>query len=94
MKRIICFLLTLCLLSGVLGAALAEGALEGKPWINPEWPENLPSQRPAPEENYYLYVNYDLHKEMAGNPKAAGSSFAAAETELQSKVWDMVEDPV
>ena len=91
MKRIICFLLTLCLLSGVLGAALAEGAPEGKPWINPEWPENLPSQRPAPEENYYLYVNYDRHQQMAGDPKAAGSLYASAEAELTGKVWEMVE---
>ena len=65
MKRIISFLLALCLVTGMVSAAMAEGVLEGKPWVNPEWPENLPDERPALEDDFYLYVNYDLHKQFA-----------------------------
>ena len=91
MKRIISFLLALCLVIGTVSAALAERALEGKPWTNPEWPQNLPDERPALEENYYLYVNYDRHKQLAEDPNAAGSTYTSTEDELTEKVWDMVE---
>ena len=91
MKRIISFLLTLCLVMGTVSAALAESALEGKPWTNPEWPQNLPDERPALEENYYLYVNYDRHKQLAEDPNAAGSTYTSTEDELAEKVWDMID---
>ena len=60
MKRVMCILLALCLLAGMTGA-MADGPREGKPWPNPELPGNLPDHRPAAEEDYYLYVNFDRY---------------------------------
>lgn len=73
MKRIICLLLTLCLLAAC-SLAGAEGAPSlGKPYANP----NLMSaftEQPGPEENYYLYVNYDgFVQATTGGPKYLAS---------------------
>lgn len=59
MKRILCLLLILFLTAGLMGGALGEKALEGRPFVNPELPGNLPGECPAPEEDYYLHVNYE-----------------------------------
>ena len=92
MKKALCMLLTLCLLCSLAMLALGEGHLEGKPWINPEWPENLPDERPALEDDFYLYINYDLHKRFAADPDAAKASKAdATAQELKANIWRMVE---
>ena len=92
MKKTLSLLLALCLLCGLAMPALGEGHLEGKPWINPEWPENLPDERPALEDDYYLYINYDLHKRFAADPDAAKASKAdATAQELKANIWRMVE---
>ena len=58
MKRIICLLLTLCLLAGCSLAGAEDAASLGKPYANPNLMTAF-TQQPGPEENYYLYVNYD-----------------------------------
>ncbi|MBR6966263.1 MAG: hypothetical protein IKH81_04195 [Clostridia bacterium] len=54
MKKVLCLLLTLCPLAGSAAAVFAENRLEGKPWVNPELPGNLPAEPPAPEKRESL----------------------------------------
>ena len=89
MKKVLCILLTLCLLAG-LPAAFAEDHPEGKPWVNPELPGNLPLERPAPENDYYLYVNYDLHKKAAEAPDAKVSHAAVVAQRVRDAVWHLI----
>ena len=76
MKRMICLILTLCLLAGC-GLAGAEKAPEGKPWINSDVMGNLPEERPAVEDSFDLYVNYDVYRE--GRDKGNVATLAAPE---------------
>ena len=61
MKRIICLLLTLCLLAACALAGAEDALSLGKPYDNPNLYTVFPAERPGPEENYYLYANYDLY---------------------------------
>lgn len=61
MKRITCLFLTLCLLAGCALAGAESRPSPGKPYENPNLYTVLPAERPGPEENYNLYVNYDLY---------------------------------
>lgn len=71
MKRVICLLLTLCLLAAC-GLAGAEGHTpEGKPWLNSNLLYNLTAERPAPENGFDMYANYDAYREALDN----GSNF-------------------
>ncbi len=45
LKKALMILLAVCLLTSLLTGVLAEGHLEGKPWVNPE----LPGERAAAE---------------------------------------------
>ena len=65
MKRNICLLLTLSLLAacGLAGAEEEVPSL-GKPYINPNLLTSFP-ERPGPEENYYLYANYNSFVQVA-----------------------------
>ena len=68
MKRFVTLLLTLCFLVtwGLNSAAGAEGIhLEGSPWTNSNLYGNWPLELPGPEENFELYVNYDLYREIS-----------------------------
>ena len=58
MKRILCLLLTLCLTAACSLAGAEEAASLGKPYANPNLMTAF-TERPGPEENYYLYVNFD-----------------------------------
>ena len=67
MKKLISFLLTLCLLAAC-GLAGAEGTtLQGKPFINSNLYGQWPDERPEPEEGYDLYANYELYREVLAN---------------------------
>ena len=90
MKRILSILLALCLLSSPLMHAFAERHLEGKPWINPEWPENLQDERPALEDDFYLHVNYDLHRHPSAEMDVSDSIGARIEKEMADDIWKMV----
>ena len=58
-KRIISVLIVLCLLMACCPALADEAASLGRPYANPNLYTVFPAERPGPEENYYLYVNYD-----------------------------------
>ena len=90
MKRGICFLLTFCLLLGIMSASFAEGRLQGKPWVNPELPGNLPAQCPAVEESFYLHVNYELHQQCPTEKNTADNTMTDSQNELNELVWTLV----
>ena len=62
MKRIISILMTLCLLMACAQAAAESPGFRGKPWINSNLYGLWPSERPAVEETFELYANYDLYQ--------------------------------
>ena len=92
MKKALCLLLTVCLLTGLSTAAFAGTHREGKPWVNPELPGNLPDERPAPEEDFYLYVNYDLHRKAADEPDAQINYAARVDQYLKDAVWNLINN--
>ena len=49
MKRMICMLLTLCLLAGLSLAGAENPGPYGKPWPNSNIYGNWPAERPGPE---------------------------------------------
>ena len=57
MKRMICLILTLCLLAGCSMAGAESPHFEGKPWINSNFYGLWPSEQPAVEESFELYAN-------------------------------------
>ena len=62
MKRLFAVLLAVAVFM-CCAAAGAEGTLEGKPYPNSYLYGNWPSERPAPEQAYDLYVNFDTYKD-------------------------------
>ncbi len=66
MKRIISALLALCLLMGMGLAGAEEASSRGNPWANPNLYTAFPVQ-PGPEENYYIWANYDLLAQSAAS---------------------------
>ena len=69
MKRIVSLLTALCLMSGVALASAESPHFEGKPWINSNLYGIWPSERPAVEETFELYANYDLYQEALAQGK-------------------------
>ena len=69
MKRIVSLLTALCLMSGVALASAESLHIEGKPWINSNLYGIWPSERPAVEETFELYANYDLYQEALAQGK-------------------------
>ena len=93
LKKALMILLAVCLLTSLLTGVLAEGHLEGKPWVNPEWPENVPDERPALENDFYLFVNYDLHRQppMKTDSGSGDSIGTRIEKELADDIWKLVD---
>ena len=77
MRRMICLILTLCLLAACGLAGAESRVLEGKPWINSDVLGNLPDEKPAVEESLDLYANYDAYRE--GRDKGNVATLAAPE---------------
>ena len=63
MKRIICCVIALCMLAGFATAGAESQHFEGKPWMNSNFFGLWPAERPAVEETFELYANYDLYQE-------------------------------
>ena len=81
----------LCLLASLSGLSLSEKKLEGRPWLNAELPGNLPEERPAPEESYYLYVNFDMHQQPPKTDDPIDSLEYRLTDEMKAAVWSMIE---
>ena len=90
MKKTISSLLILCLLLSLLSAALGETHLEGKPWVNPDLPGNLPDEQPKLENDFYLYVNYDLYKQAAEETNREDDFMSRVEKEMKDALWELV----
>ncbi len=87
MRKTICLLLMICLTTAMF--SMAEGELEGRPWTNPELPGNLPDERPAVEENYYLYVNDGLHRNAYAQEE--DSMQTRVQKEVKESIWSLVD---
>ena len=73
MKRIISLLLALCLLATCALAGAETSHLQGKPWINSNLYGQWPDERPAPEDGYDMYANYDLYRALPPAEELPGS---------------------
>ena len=67
MKKIISLLVTLCVLASCSLADAENLHFEGKPWINSSFYGIWPSERPAVEDSFELYANYDLYQKALAN---------------------------
>ena len=63
MQKIISLLVALCVLAACPLAGAEGKAPEGKPWINSNLLDSIPAERPAPEDSFDLYANYDAYRE-------------------------------
>ena len=87
MKRLLCFLMALCLAAGLTAASLAEG----QPWVNPELPGNLPVQRPGAETDFYLSVNYERHQQATWADVHSDDSLQSQTVQkMKDAIWSMV----
>ena len=59
MKKLISMLLALCLLAALGPARAEEASSQGKPYTNPNLYTEF-TERPGPEENFFIYMNYDF----------------------------------
>ena len=59
MKKLISMLLALCLLAALGPARAEEAPSQGKPYTNPNLYTEF-TERPGPEENFFIYMNYDF----------------------------------
>ena len=93
MKRLFSALLVLCLLAACGAARADETPSTGHPWVNPNLCESFP-ERPGPEENFYLWANYDLFTEAtAGGEIKPYDLMAAAEASLSEQFLDIYQNP-
>ena len=94
MKRMICFLLTLCLLAGCGLAGAESSHLQGKPWVNSNIYGQWPDERPGPEDGYDMYVNYAFYREaLARGDASLYVRLLDAEKTVQKQFTAMCEDP-
>ena len=83
MKKFISALMALCLLMACCPAWAEEAASLGKPYANPNLYTIFPAdERPGPEENFYLYANYDSFMEAAADTRGLISSQATKTYEI------------
>lgn len=91
LKRILVILLVLVMAA----PALAEEAHpEGNPWVNSDIYGRWPSERPGPEDQYELWVNYDYYQEALAKGDSATSELpvrSAAQANIQ--MMELVRDP-
>lgn len=66
MKKVIALLITLCLIAslGLVPAAAEDTHPDGDPWFNSDIYGLWPSERPALEDQYELWANYDFYREV------------------------------
>ncbi len=83
MKRIISLLMAMCFLMACCPAWAEEAASLGKPYANPNLYTAFPAdERPGPEENFYLYANYDSFMEVAADTRGLTTTQATKTYEL------------
>ena len=97
MKRAAALLITLCLIAccGGVPAAAEEFHTEGDPWINSDVFGMWPSERPAPEEQYTLYVNFDFYRDAPALDNSAGMTSCHTRTNemIRKQQLELCTDP-
>ena len=94
MKKIVSLLLALCLLAGCSMAGAENPHLEGKPWINSGFYGLWPSERPAVEDSFELYSNYDLYQDLlAKGEKREYAPLIDAQILANRQVASLFTDP-
>ncbi len=96
MKRITVLLIVLCLiaLSGLAPAAAEEKLPEGDPWVNSDLYGAWPPERPAPEEQFALWANYDHYMDaLERNDRSTSNQYTRFEKLLRDRVLEMCTDP-
>ena len=95
MKRLCCLLLTLCLLATCTLAGAETTHLQGKPWVNSNLYGQWPDERPAPEDGYDMYANYDDY--LAAPPKEEINGYFARQIHggevVEEQVLVLCTDP-
>ena len=96
MKKLISFLLILCLLAACAFAGAESTTLQGKPFINSNLYGQWPDERPGPEEGYDLYANYEYYREVPVNKEAANVLYNrhfSSEDVVQEQFLALCKDP-
>ncbi len=96
MKRWFTLLITLCLVLswGHMPAPAEEVRLEGDPWINSNLYGRWPSERPAPEEQFELYANFDEYRAaFERGDKAESSLLTRGEKTNRENIMALCTDP-
>ena len=88
MKRIIGMLTALCLMAACFPASAEDAPSTGKPWANPNLYDAFP-ERPGPEENYYIFANYDRFVRAASG---AGANAFSLEMQIDEQLSDQFLD--
>lgn len=87
------FLTSACALPGSVQAG--KGAAQGSPWIDSDVKEYiLAAERPAPQDDYHLFVNYDwLRSAEIPAGYTAASSFQEVQRENTARALALFDDP-
>ena len=94
MKRMICLLLALCLLAACAAAGAESPHFEGKPWINSSFYGLWPAERPAVEDSFELYANYDTYANaLAKNDRREYSPLGDAQLLANRQTASLCTDP-
>ena len=67
-------------------------ALQGQPWVNSNIYGNWPATRPKLEENYELFVNYDLYMKALSEGKTQDDLYTQAANYQETKIKELIAD--
>ena len=94
MKRILSALMVLCLLAGTTLTAAESPHFEGKPWINTAFYGLWPAERPAVEDNFELYANFDTYQAaLAKGDRRFYTPIAEAQLLADQQAGSLCTDP-
>ena len=94
MKRVISALMVLCLLACTSLASAESPHFEGKPWINTSFYGLWPSERPAVEDNFELYANFDTYQDaLARGDKRYYTPLGEAQLLADRQMASLFTDP-
>lgn len=95
MKKAIILLVTLCFIVSCWALPAKADTLElaGKPWVNSDIFGCWPSERPALEDQYELYVNFDHYQEaLAKGDGAQSNYYIRSEKMLLNQILELCND--
>ncbi len=96
MKRFTVLLIALCIIAsiGLAPAAAEEKLPEGDPWVNSDLYGAWPAERPAPEEQFALWANYDFYMDaLERNERSTSNHYTRFGKLLRERILEMCTDP-